>query len=100
MIGVEREEQRDDGVPGVSRDSTHKIAAHFAFGTLVRRLVDIEWLTIERGGDCRRVENAYVPGKAGDDEVLVHGGDDLRGHISACVHQRFQPLAEALRVEM
>src|SRR5688572_21272972 len=68
MIGVERKEQRDDRVPGVSRDSTHEIAAHFALGTSVRRHVDVGGFTIECRGDHRRVENAYVPGEPGNDE--------------------------------
>ena len=99
MVGVEREEKRDDRVPGVSRDSTHEIAAHFALGTLVRRHVDVGWFTIECRGDRRRIENAHVPGEPGNDEVLVHGCNGPRGHGAACVHQQFQPFAEALRVE-
>ena len=99
MVGVEREEKRDNRVPGVSRDSTHEIAAHFTLGTSVRGHVDVRWFTIERQGDRRRVEHAHVAGKPGNDEVLVHGCDGLRGHGAARVHQQFQPFAEALRVE-
>ena len=66
MVGVEREEKRDDRVPGVSRDSTYEIAAHLTLGTSVRRLVDVEWFTIECRGDRRRVENTDVPGESGN----------------------------------
>src|SRR6185436_11784466 len=50
-------------------------------------------------GDRRGVENAYVPGKPGNDDVLVHGCKGPRRHCAVCVHQQFQPFAEALRVE-
>src|SRR6266545_2847934 len=100
MSGVEREEKRDDRIPGVSPESTHEIAAYFALGTTpVRRHIDVGWFTIECRGDRRRVENAYKPGEPGNDEVLVHGCNYQRGHGAVCVHQQFQPFAEALHVE-
>ncbi len=99
MVGLEREENRDDRVPGVSRDSPQEIAAHFALGTSGRCHVAVGGFIFEGRRDRRRVKNAYVPGEPGHDEVLVHGGNGPRGHGTACVHQELQPFAEALRVE-
>ncbi len=99
MVGVEREEKRDDGIPGVGCDATHEIAAHHALGTCVRRRVDVEWFTIDDGGDRRRVEDAYVLRESGHDEVLVHGGNRTSGHGATGVDQHFQPFAEARCVE-
>ena len=99
MVGVERQEQRDDRVPGVSPDRTHQIAADFAFDASGRRHVRFNQLVIDQS-DRRRVEDAHVPREPGNHEVFVQVRDDPRRDFHAGVHQQFEPVTEAIRVEL
>ena len=52
------------------------------------------------GKEHPRVEDADVAGEAGNHEVCLEGCDDPRRDRLAGVHQHFDPLSEAIRVEL
>ena len=118
MLGVERDQQRDDRVPRVGSPRTDDVAAHFTLEpvaarivlrrvdihhiSFTHRLVTIHRLVITLGDwfEDARVEHTHVAGKSGDDDVRVEGGDRSCGHRVSGVHQHFEPFAEAIDVEL
>ena len=107
VLGLERDEERDDRIPRIGSPRPHQIAAHFTLEHVTARLavhhvVAIDRLVITRC--CRferaRVEYTQVTGEADDHQVLVEGGDGACGHRVSGVHQHFEPFAEAIDIEL
>jgi hypothetical protein len=122
VLGVERDQQRDERVPRVGSSRTDDVAAYFTFDpaasrimhrrvvhrrvdihriSFPHRLVTIRRLVITLGGgfEDARVEHTHVAGKSGDHQVLVEGGNRSCGQRATGVHQNFEPFAEAIDVE-
>ena len=106
VLGLERDEKRDDGIPCIGSLRPHQVAAHLplehvADRLAVHHLVAIHRLVITRfcRFECARVEDTQVTGEADDHQVLVEGGDGACGHRVPGVHQHFEPLAEAIDIE-
>ena len=107
MGGVEREEQRHDRVPRVGPDRTHQIAANFTLEAsggrhvpVGRLVIDCFILTRLGRSDRQRIEDAQVPRKPGNHEVLVQGRHNPRRDGLAGVHQHFDPFSKAIHVEL
>ena len=114
MLGVERDQQRDDRVPRVGSPRTDDVAGHFTLEpvavrhstrhriSFTHRLVTINRLVITLGNwfEDARVEHTHVAGESDDHQLLVEGGDDSSGHRVFRFHQHFEPFAEAIDVEL
>jgi hypothetical protein len=119
VLGVERDQQRDDRVPRVGSPRTDDVAARFTLEPVAarivhRRVIDMHRIsfthrlvTIRRpvitlGGwfEDARVEHTHVAGESDDHQIRVEGGDRSCGHRASAVHQHFEPFAEAIDVEL
>ena len=107
VLGLERDEERDDRIPRIGSPRPHQIAAHFTLEpshrrSFTHRLVTICRLVITLGGwfEDARVEYTQVTAEADDHEVRVEGGDGACRHRVSGVHQHFEPFAEAIDIEL
>ena len=107
LLGLERDEERDDRIPRIGSPRPHQIAAHFTLEHVTARLavhhlVAIHRLVITRFRrfERARVEDTQVTGEADDHQVLVEGGDSACCHRVSGVYQHFEPFAEAIDIEL
>src|SRR5262245_62516046 len=107
VVRIERGKERDDRIPRIGSSRPHQIAAHLtlehvATRLAVHHLVAIHRLVIVRRSRFERawVEYTQVTGEAGDYQLLVERGDGAGGHRVSGVHQRLEPFAEAIDIEL
>ena len=118
VLDLERDEERDDRIPRIGSPRPQQIPAHLTLEpvaarfvrrrvdthhiSFTQRLVTLDRLVITLGDwfEDARVEHTHVGRKSGDDDVRVEGGDRSCGHRVSGVHQHFEPLAEAIDVEL
>jgi hypothetical protein len=107
VLGLERDEERDDRIPDIGSPCPHQIAAHFTLEHVTARLAVHHLVAIHRlviACLCRfersRVEYTQVAGEADDHQVLVEGGHGASCHGVSGVNQHFDPSAEAIDVEL
>ena len=90
MVGIEGRQHGDDRVPGVGARRDDQIAADLAAEPV--------------GGhgwrDCRGIEDARVVGERSRHQIDVHARHDLGSGAGTGFHQRFDPHAESIGVEL
>ena len=90
MVGIEGCQHGDDRVPGVGACRDDQIAADLA----------TEPVTGHRGRDRRGIEHARVVGERGRHQIDIHARDDPRSGAGTGFHQRVDPHAEPIGVEL
>ena len=102
MLGVEKQQQLDDGVPGIGAPRLDLVAADLALDPAAGPPVRIDQFAVERRvwSRGRDIADAQMLGHRGDHQVDVHAHELLRGDRGARLHQHFEPLPEAIRIEL
>ena len=107
VFALERDEQCDDGVPGVGAPRPYQVAAHFTLRQVgarltVHLLVSIDDLVVALlcRFECAGIKDTQVTGEAEDHDVFVERGNRARGHRLSGVDQHFNPFAEAADIEL